>query len=705
MEDLATGGTPSNPYGNVYKVATDLLDMDKNLTTHYAHQAIEMLYASSGSTVLSHSFFYIISATTFVLVVGWLAIQIFQGLILGGSKGQFASQDAVFIWGPIRTIIGLGSLLPMSTGYSAIHYLLAVVMMVASNGADMAMMSYYNYTIKDGQPLNHVALGGVDIVSQIVESELCLAVKNAAGYPTKTFKRNLTAVESANMGGQNTFAAPDPMKIWSWGSAQECGYIAFTMPKDTLEKPVDGIAAFGEFRGALLEKIILEVRGQVEGLAKTLVTKDVSSYDEKGNNAEIVEALTKGGLIKPNFGAFVTAKAKEWNEKIAEQASKIGLAKGASGREAVLKKLEQTGWPTNGQALRMAAQTNAITMNLANEKSSRGEVKVSEAFRRYWYPGLLALGSATRLNPMDPNDLAAPGDESSNAFVSMMAPFSRDIVAKMLTSEKSNDPIGDMISQGNWLLVAFWTVVGLAAAGAAGGGNIFGKLAGADSAVGFMLSIARPYIQWIAGLGILHALILPSIPLIFSELGFIKWVFVSAEAGIVLVILSGLMCKFDNNSHEFVDATMRPLLSLLVKVALGPFLLIFFQCFALLAIPFFLNFVQETFPVGYLGSQGGNVVGIFTVLTGISLLAWMRWQIFIRSSNMALTADERVLGWFIQTGGDHGDGAAGAAMAGAAAAGALQYAGMIQAPAATPKEDEAGKSRAAIKAAPIGDKT
>lgn len=672
--------------------------LNKDFGEDIAYSWLMALFPTEGSAY--GAAFATVSGT--LMFLGALLIGFFMivGIVSSAHSGKVLGEKYHQIWAPLRVVIGFGMMLPISGGYSAVHYALRdIVGPAAINLGNWPIEKYIDHLANYGSGLRAASLTGPGLVDQILQKEVCaatwLAVYSKAGYYDKatTFSKAAqpdAAGASAGMLSSGT--------QWDYGV---CGSITYNLPEmdhadgtPAAKEINQRITQFSELQIKKIGTIVTSVRKVVAGpspkpegsvsMGEYFATK---AFDEEPSEKLVSELITKN-ILPANLSKYKADLASDYDQFMAQGATGIYADSGETVKKAIKERIEKYGFVAAGSYERELSRMSGIINELANHTPQYAAEDVSSTYAPAIKAAQFAFVKAASADSAE--NIAAGRGQSADGLgmidwaVSLVFPN----VESVLKSEDSNDPVGDMISLGHRLLaIASWATaliiladVGWTAKAAWGAASI--ATANAPSAAmaatatalgavgGKLLSIIGSFIVIMAVVGVVHAYVLPMIPMIMVFLMAVSWIVLFLEAAIASVLWAFAFIRMDG--QDFFDRNQAPGVTLLFNLFLRPALGMLAFIGGLIILPALLNGLNKIWLESYDAQVGaGGWLGLFKYIVGLILFTYMQWQLTIRIFGMIPTIADRIGHWtgFGSSQG-YGEGAETSQMTGILVAGA-----------------------------------
>jgi conjugal transfer/type IV secretion protein DotA/TraY len=486
--------------------------------------------------------------------------------------------------------------------------------------------------------------------------------------------------------GGDSDSATRHITRWSYGS---CGSFGFeTVYADTGVKSADNSAtsnlnvaykAFHDKRAVATQEMIdtLRSRGFTPELQKALGEYfSKKSYSELAS-AGIAKSLEQGGITINAVGILMNDLGATWNSKVQQAAREIYNASASESKDALAKRIETYGFMVAGTYERELSKISGNTSRLSNAMPfttiPNPGTSYIDAYR--------AAVDAIYLNRnLDSDELLAKGgadmSDGGDALSSLMNKIMPSMDVLQRKSHLSSDPVGEMISFGHTLLAfAQVLILGVLAAvslSEGGAGNAVAAFFGAKGVAAGLQYLS----QWISYfililivVGVLHAYILPMIPMIMVFVMGISWLVLFLEAAIAGVLWAFAFIRMDG--QEFFDRHQSNGVSLLFNLFLRPAIGMLAFIGGIILLPTMLRALDLIWNDAFYAQAGSawTFTGLFWLATNLVMYFWLQWHLTLRLFGLVPTIADRVGHWMGFSGG-HGynDGQETTAAVGAAVA-------------------------------------
>lgn len=620
--------------------------------TNIAWQWVNLILPSDSSSkalaVFSSSLVFI--ATSFL---AWIT---FMGIVQSAYTGKVLGEKFHQIWTPLRVVIGLGLLVPISGGFSPVHETLKnVFLRPAINVADATWLMFVETVAKEGTPIMPASAGGSGLVFDIAEHEICLAVARAAGEPwgyNIPFPPTSGTVNSGGLFANKTVT-------WSYG--RDCGAISYTMPVEQ--------SAFAEDRRTAVASIMTTLRARASTYAATFKDGKNVPTPEVALNA-VSQSMLPAGLaaeIREAGGAYdraISAAAANETSKVEE-----------TSRSKLVEAAKAEGWINSGSYWRSLSQISELSVALAGEKAERTAPRLDQlaSFETPVRNALAALrhqiSGETLQGQLSANDLAAAGDASADFLTKVLGPMTRNLGEWLSSSPDASktDPMGHIVSSGHVMITAAGAAILGGAAVMVGASNWFADALGAGGAASWLLDWSKLAIGVLWLIGAMRAYVLPLMPFLFIMIAAITWAAAILEAMIASLLWALAFLKMDNG--DLVGQAQRQGMMLLFNIFLRPVLAVLSLCGAYLLFAVAVSTLDSLWAVAFFGQTGGHISGLSGLLVSLALKTFIHWTICIKIFGLIASLPDRVGTWFdVPSNAQYGEASHVGGMAAGAAA-------------------------------------
>jgi len=326
----------------------------------------------------------------------FLAWHVLSGIVMSAYTGKVLGQRFHQIWAPLRVVMGFGLLVPISGGFSSIHFLLRDVVGVAAVQMGNAPINAYitaitkvDYdeagNVKD-KKLTVTANRGRQIFDEVLKREICYAtLEGLSNSIWKYFTNGVTGrIKQAPVNGEPAGIIPgmtanDGDYTWDYGY---CGHITFRIPTSeetsNFAYNEDQMKKFAESRRSAMTKLVRTVRNSINGpkLSEYFANHDVE--DMKSN--ELLESLRTEGVIKPGLAATKNSAMTAYDKAVSAAAAKIYAEMMAKSGTEMTDRINKFGFMAAGSFERALSKASAATISTANAAPEVAKPDISEEF-------------------------------------------------------------------------------------------------------------------------------------------------------------------------------------------------------------------------------------------------------------------------------------------------------------------------------------
>lgn len=625
--------------------------------TDIAYNWITAVFPTDPKQPYGQAFAVFTSALTFIgaLFMGW---HIIIGIVSSAYSGKVLGERYHQIWAPLRVVLGFGMLVPIAGGFSTVHYLLRDVVGVAAvQMANLPIKTYIEGMADRNTDIQVSAMNGKQLAETILDFQTCAAVVNGINTVVDPW---LGGGASANISPSATtlsITAGGSVKSGSTWNFGDCGTLIFFEPGaegEFLKDQGPKLKEFNDKRAAATTKMMADLlAGFNPGeFGKFFATKD---YKENMGPQHAIE-LRNAGIIQAGLPDRISAAAREWNATVGAAAQQV-YADASTGNQAkLLERINTYGFMVAGSYERTLSQMSGLVIRLANDApkstlSNPGRLRYGDAY----HGGLEAMAEAKRTESA--RTLAEGEQPSAEDGLSYLDQALSWVAPSMYNMKRADptapigDPVGDMISMGHTLVAGAQSgIIAMALANGAseGVGNSAAAWVGvggfAAGIVSYLASWAGYVIMISLIVGIMHAYILPMLPMIMVFVMGISWLVLFLEAAIAGVLWAFAFIRMDGN--DFFDKNQSPGVTLLFNLFLRPAIGMLAFIGGLLLLPQVLHGLilvwDDSFYV-----QTGDVSFTFVVqwLVGLVMFTWMQWHLTLRLYGLVPTIADRVGHW------------------------------------------------------------
>lgn len=617
MEDLATGG--STAVKNL--VTIDLLKEPSanNILNGW------ILDLFNGSPVVAKAF-ATFSSTVSLYGAFCLIWAILLGIVSSAYSGKVLGERYHQIWAPLRVVLGFGLIIPIAGGFSSVHYALRdVARPISVNLADAPARVVAEMVFGEGEAIAPYRTGGMQLVYDLMEHELCAAMINHAA---KNSRINPSPVPAAGGQTEGWGIFSDKSQVWDWGP--RCGKMSFSLPTDKEE--------FTKARVKVVADTITAIR--------EVVVEYAEFFNKHGTdfNKEAIEQIGVGAITL--FGKLTTLAA-DADKRIVESAKKEISPLFPESRKALVETIKEEGFMALGGAALTLSQNSALTTSLTNEQAENTspDYEASNAITKDAMKVIRQqLGLGAQYMKADANDLAAASDSTSGVVTRMLAPIFRSIFEFVGKGERVDNAFSHISGTGQNLKAAAGGIIVGGGIVKAASGNIAGKWVGAEAVIDWLLQWVSWGVMVLFVLGWMRADLFPMIPYIMMIvmavtvlLGYVKAMSGGVMWGLSFVRMDGSDFMEQRQAagwNKIIELVLRPVFYVLGFIAS---FVIFDQVYS------YINMSLATYYFGSLGGVLPDPVNLITFYVFDTILAWVLiFNLFGHIGNLV----EDALDWF-----------------------------------------------------------
>lgn len=655
----------------------DLLS-SANLDDDIAFSWIQELFSDNPAMPLSAAFGVFATTVSFLGVL-FLSWHVLIGIVNSAYTGKVLGERWHQVWAPLRVVLGFGLLVPIDDGFSSVHMLLKNVVGVAAVNLGNAPIFAYIDSATDRENLNKLHTDyGTTLAKEVLLREVCYHVVTANNGVSGRYASIKPLVSQPNPSGTTKSWFSSSIQKWDWG---QCGSITFVRPeqgdseifKDTETSLQDFHDKRVNATGELIEAIQKSNFINYDKLSNFLAIHG-DWNTESSVPPEIVDAFKATGVMNDTIIENMFKIGTKWNETVSAEASKV-FAVGTEKNAARLKeRITQYGFMVAGSYERSLSAISGMAVALAGESPQITTADMSDLYLKRVVKAVQLVQTLRGVNTTEAiaAGIVEPEDNKDwmTYAISKVLPAN---LANMKLAKTSADPVGDMITFGHTLLGVASAAIALMLAAQLGSGFI-NKI----PFVGGAASSGIEYIsQWVGYaimifviVGIIHAFVLPMLPMIMVFIMGVSWLILFLEAAIAGILWAFAFIRMDG--HEFFDKNQAPGVTLLFNLLLRPALGMLAYCGMLLLLPKLMNSLTLIWDEAF-AAQTGNVSLLFLwqFIAGLVLFTYMQWHLTLRLTGLIPSLPDRVGHWMGMQMHGYNDG-----QETSAAVGALVGAGM-----------------------------
>lgn len=621
----------------------------------------------------------------------FLAWHVLQGIVLSAYKGKVMGERFHQIWAPLRVVLGFGMLVPISGGFSSIHLILRDVVGVAAVQMGNAPIKAYITAITqvqvgpDGKPVTkEIEVSGAMgrfIFDKVIEKQVCHAVSNGLNDSIWRYFTDDTmlGVKQAPPAGEPAGVVPgwtanDGDYAWDYGT---CGALVFTIPTpndvSNMAYDINDFKTFAEERRLAMEALVTTAKSVIN-------TEALSTYFSKHDvvnmsSSDILSELITTGVISAEYASKKAAAIQKFNSSVSESSQKIYTKMMSNSGKEMTERIDKFGFMAAGSFERALSKASAVTVNAANAMPRISNASLNPEIDVAYRAALVAVVGSSDAPGQNKNPSGVGTSMSTDPFAAVISWLSPSIsdMQQRRTSE-SADPIGDMITFGHnlltvWevgvlsmmaiheaLLIAKLIAGGTVSAVSSGIGNFMsgGALGAAANllsipfvvaadAFSFVTAWLTPLLVVILIVGILHAFVLPMLPMMMVFIMGVSWLIMFLEAAIAGVLWAFVFIRMDG--EDFVDRTQAQGASLLFNLFLRPVIGMLAFIGGLLLLPTLMDSLTILWDDGFNSQTTPDLIHVVQWVVGIVMYTWMQWHLTLRLFGLIPTIADRVGSW------------------------------------------------------------
>ena len=421
-----------------------------------------------------------------------------------------------------------------------------------------------------------------------------------------------------------------------------------------------------------------------------------------------------GGSSPPAFGpsgtastTILTQAVKDYADTMSARARSIwqqsDITQGASGQLNDMKQtIHDAGWASSGTFYLTLSRLSAAMYSSLDQQSGGANQTDDQQSIKDPFLSEAVFGSRSRTGAMpafdawykshmstvklsDNNDYAskdrmtdaASSFASSTPTIGLLSPIIMGVL-KFADNQLDTNPFMAMqrlTDMGNWFIwmgSGVWVLTagisgvgtGLTHNGASSAGllgSLAGTLTGGANFLAYALGGAITGIATLGsyvaigliGAGILHAYVLPMIPYIMVTFFVMGMLVLVVESLVAAPLWAFFHIRMEG--HEFVDAVQKPGYMIAFNLLLRPTLMIFGLILSNGIFGAMIFFTSHTFYPTISALNSSNNLGPIGMVTLIVMMAYVHFQLAIRSFTLITQLPDRVTRWFGQGGENLGE--------------------------------------------------
>lgn len=675
-------------------------------TTDIAYKWIQVLFPTDASSPYAAALATFSGMLTFIgsLLLGW---HVLQGIVMSAYTGKVLGQKFHQIWAPLRVVLGFGLLVPISGGFSSVHFLLRDVVGVAAvQMGNAPIRAYIEATtavdydangVPKARTLKVTATKGRVIYDEVLKREICNAVQYGLSNSVWSFFTNgLTGrIKLPPPGGEDSGLIPGLTATagdytWDYGY---CGSITFEIPTSeevhSFAFNATEMNSFAAERKVAMERLVRSVRASINGpgLADYFSKHDISDM----KSTVLLEQLRTEGILKPGLAASKDAAVKAYDAAVSAAASKIYAQLMLNSGAELSERINKFGFMAAGSFERALAKASSAVVATSNASPIMKTPDLSKEFSGPYQAAVAAvIGGPKSAGEPDGNGAMLGMNGNDDPVSTVLAWISPSVHAMQnRTESETRDPVGDMMTFGH-NLISIWET-GISAfvalrAVAVGLGAMSDSVK--DSATGFFtfggsailavpaaifMDLVNFAQSWISPLfviilvvGILHAFVLPMLPMMMVFVMGVSWLIMFLEAAIAGILWAFVFIRMDG--EDFVDRAQAQGASLLFNLFLRPAIGMLAFIGGLILLPVLMDSLTILWEDGFSAQTSHDLLWFIQWIVGVVLYTWMQWHLSLRLFGLIPTIADRVGSWMGMQSHGYNDGQETSAVVGAAVA-------------------------------------
>lgn len=665
-------------------------------STDLAYGWLQALFPLSGDSPYAGAMAVFAGSLTFFasLLLAW---HVLSGIVVSAYHGKVLGQRYHQIWAPLRVILGFGMLVPVSGGFSSIHWALRDIVGVAAINIANAPVKYYiqkatSAPEESDNPNAPLKLTTITVASNegrvIYDAFLKKGICYAVDYGENKEKWSFFSIPFLSSPGSYQGGASEGEDkstknklLWDFGT---CGSVSF--PAQTAFVNVgatpEEVASFNAARAEEVQKIATSVQTSVTA---SRLSSYFTNHDIKALTSErILQDLISQGYLPSDLAAKKEAVVRAYNERMSNEANKLYKTLLTRVRDDMVGRLDKYGFMVAGSFERGLSKVSAAAIMAANSKPLVTEPSLDPQIDGTYRAAVVAVLGGSAVNDDTEGQMtlgSSSKDSALDVAMSWISPAIHDM--KLGTESTSGDPLGDMISFGHNLLVIWQSGMAAmlalrelavfmdAAAGASlqavsnsaanffsGAGLLGAGLVGILAVLKDSIMIAwgwiTPVFTVILLVGVLHAFVLPMIPMMMVFVMGVSWLIMFLEASIAALLWAFVFVRMDG--EDFVDRAQAQGASLLFNLLLRPVISMLAFLGSLILLPKLMNSLTVVWDQSFQAQTTMDYFGFIQWTVGVVVYTWMQWHLTLRMFGLIPTIADRVGSWMGMNAHGYNDG-------------------------------------------------
>jgi conjugal transfer/type IV secretion protein DotA/TraY len=675
----AATSTSAENVASELSAATQSADLSFQWMAHLFPATIEFWVlepsgsSSTGTTTdVLEPLFQIFNSILFAIGAGMMCWHTVVGMVATAHQGKVLGDRWHTIWAPLRVIWGVGNLAPVK-GYCMAQILVINLLLAGYSLANLVWNGYVDEFTSNSPTGAMIVPPAVDatqsFAAEVLQAETCYAV--ISGYqqasqgswnPSNSLSGRPTVPASAPS-VLGALTSDQSAVVWDYGPV--CGVLKMPLSQESalaltqannssssqpnLSTEFTAYQTFDAARYAAVSAFISQVRsGGLPAFLASGVTCCSTSTTPSSGQANTQQAFADVQAVMAAAGTM--------NNSIATAAQQLSTSMAGAATAEFRSSAESLGWASAGAMnytiARMSTQvtdhvTGALPVAESVNPAALSSDQTSEA--------VIALNSAmAKLSVLITNqkDTAAisnsalelGGDSSSDPVTKVLKPLSDNISTDLTKSLSLNTvaPMTSMMELGNDVLSDSWKAIGIytaARVAAAAGADVLTVLgtkvaAAIPDGIREGLKAAGGFIMMNIGIvmafGALNAYILPMVTYFIWTFAVLGCACYAIEVVVAAPIAAFMHIRFDG--QEFVNQEQKTIYSIIFNAFLRPTVLLFGLIASNMIFAVMAGYVNGTFSVAMIASQGDNMIGIVGIFVMLGMLMYLHYQLAVRSA-------------------------------------------------------------------------
>lgn len=650
-----------------------------------------------GATGIIGALSVVLNAAGLLLTFWILGVVIFTGALNSAHEGVVLGQQYSTLWVPVRTVIAIGSLMPIFGGYSLAQQIIMMVGRVSIGLANIAYAGAMSFIVANGgitpATISEEAQG---ISNGLIQSAMCMAYADASGYKTSVDYSDAKLLVTDRASGQMkrnhveryryvysaSFNVTEPGAVEVEAGA--CGRVAMLIPG---EFPNDdtGNAALARWQ-SVFDPLWSRLRSAIESpqmaaLAKRLAaTQSIDPYAQWLPIQDQIDSAIKGA-----FDAGVLVAAEGADDLVCDMAAEMrqagwGMLGAIYWNVSNYSRDQESRTREIGTAVkRVGPDTSTLALDMVppfheapftDASVLKDYASVQNGFDQ------AALAAKEAIEYSRPRDFHQPSQDLLNTVSStadgdasdgwprviqyVFKDFATDRFIDIVTAE--GDVIGNLASMGHKLIIGAegglavilaaktltegkdanlltktgWNILGLHPGITVG--QVIAKVI--SGIMGILMLLIIPMLV----LGIYFAFYLPAIPIIYWFTSMTSWLIAHIQA----VVSAPMWCAAHvaPQGNGFASDQARNGYMTVLSILFRPILMVTGFFAGMLAIQIMGLFIGAIFPIAYRSITMDTLFGLISFLAVSALLLIISITVMQRIFSMAYEIADDILEFF-----------------------------------------------------------